>query len=691
MPPELTVVEPPVSPVAQQPPPSTPTNPVRRHWRWIPVLLVALVAAWAVPLAAHALHRDWLLPPVVLVATASVLRGGRTLLDRLMLALGLLLGLAAVAGLLFPVWPWGMRPVPVTGVALTLLVLVAAALRRRPRLPRPGWADLFPLAGAAAMVAYLRQPWLRATDLADRLTILGLGEDNWRHLALFDVMGRLGGYTFVDPAAAREQITAQLVYYPQGWHLITALLDGFLVPTGGASRGADLVAHYAGWTIAGFGLLTLAMVWAAQRVSGPIHLLHRTVLTVVVGALVLGTQLPRLLYSGYPTEVLGLALTVLLAALVARPVPGTREQVVLLCALLAAVGFTYYLFLPPAAVLVLCWVVTHWREALRRWFTVLSVGLLAGALALVAPLLGVLRAGQTEALVIGSSQAVEGWRALIWLGGIVGVALLVQVARADPAWRRWLLVCVVGAALPLTIAQLNTDAGVPPGYYFVKATHLATALLVVGTAGVVRLLPVPRPALTVRGVGSTVAAVLAGTLTMTVAVALCGVTGWHRGLLVVDEQTWAQRWVHQDLALPSRVAWVCADAQQRYPEVPGTTTLVIDRGPYRSYGISLCLSALHGTTAATDPGIYALPFLEPDRTELIVRRVAGPIRFITSDPKGERRVQRMLRQEPALRHRLSWVPLAVPECEVAVSDEPPPPGTAPATPEPAEPACPLPR
>ncbi|MEV4726168.1 hypothetical protein [Micromonospora humida] len=689
MPPELSVADPPLSPALDRTPPTVPTAPRGRRWRWIPLLLAALVAAWAVPLAGHALHREWLLPPIVLVATASLLRGGRTLLDRLMLALGLLLGLTAIAGLVFPVWPWGMRPVPLTGTALTALALAAAALRRRPRLPRPGWADLFPLAGAAAMVVYLRQPWQRATDLADRLTVLGMGEDNWRHLALFDAMGRLDGYTFVDPAAAREQITAQLIYYPQGWHLVTALLDGFLTPTG--PRVDALVAHYFGWTIAGFGLFTLVLIWAAQRLAGPIHLLHRTVLTVVVGALVLGTQLPRLLNAGYPTEVLGLTLTVLIATLVARPVPGTREQVVLLCALLAAVGFTYYLFLPAAAVLVLCWVLTHWREALRRWFTVLTVGLAGAALALIAPLLGVLRAGQTEALVIGSSQAVEGWRALIWLGGIVGVALLVQVARTDPAWRRWLLVGVVGAALPLTIAQINTNAGVAPGYYFVKGTHLATALLIVGTAAVARLLPVPRPGLSWRGVGSTTAGVLAAALTMTVAVALCGVTGWHRSLLVVDEQTWAQRWVHQDLILPSRVAWVCADAQQRYPEVPGTTTLVIDRGPVRSYLISLCLSALHGTTAATDPGIYSLPFLEPDRTDIIVRRVAGPVRFITSDPKGERRVHRMLRDEPALRHRLSWVPLTVPECDVAPSDEPPPPTPETATPDPAEAACPLPR
>ncbi|MEU5789712.1 hypothetical protein ABZ754_18505 [Micromonospora purpureochromogenes] len=683
---EVTVVDPPTTAVEDAPPPA----PTRRPWRRVPVVLAALVAAWAVPAATHALHGDWLLPPLVLLATASVLRGGRTLLDRLVLALALLLGAATAGGLLFAVWPWGMRPVPLTGLALTVVVLAAAGLRRRPRLPRPGRVDLFPVAGTAALLTYLAAPWQRATDLADQLTILARGEDNWRHLALFDVVGRLGGYAFVDPAAAKDQILSQLLYYPQGWHLVTALLDGFLTPVGAAPRGPAAVDHYAGWLMASFGLLVLVLLWAAHRIAGPVHPLHRVVLTVVVGALILGTQLPRLLVSGYPTEILGLALTVLLAALVGRPLANTREQVVLLAALLVAIGFTYYLFLPPAAVLVLCWVLGHRREALRRWPTVLAVGLLTAPLALVAPLLGVLRAKQTEALAVngGIEARTEAWRALIWLGGIIGVALLVQVRRADPTWRRWLLVAAIGVALPLGIARYNTTSGVEPGYYFIKSTHLATALLVVGAAAVVRLLPVPRPGRSPRGVAATVAGVLTGVVVMAVAVTLCGVTGWHPSLLVANERTWTQRWVHQDLHLPSKEAWVCAAAVQRYPDLPDTTTIVLDRGPYRGYVETLCVDALHGTTARTEPGVYNLDFLEPERTDQIVRRVSGPIRFITADPRAERRIQRLIRTDPSLRHRVSFVPLTVPECDVLPSEPPPVPGAPPATPAPPVPACP---
>ncbi|MEH0827747.1 hypothetical protein [Micromonospora sp. CPCC 205714] len=684
---ELTVIDPPATTAVEDAHPPTPT---RRPWRRLPVVLAALVAAWGVPVVTHALHGDWLLPPLVLLATASILRGGRTLLDRLVLALALLLGATTAGGLIFAVWPWGLRPVPLTGLALTVVVLTAAALGRRPHLPRPGAVDLFPVAGTAALLISFSAPWQRGSDPADQLTILARGEDNWRHLALFDVIGRLGGYAYVDPAAAKDQIISQLLYYPQGWHLATAMLDGFLTPVGTAPRGPAAVDHYAGWIMAGFGFLVLVLLWAAHRISGPIHPLQRTVLTVVVGALILGTQLPRLLVSGYPTEVLGLALTVILAALVGRPLAGTREQVVVLAALLVAIGFTYYLFLPPAAVLVLCWALGHWREALRRWFTVLAVGLVTAPLALVAPLLGVLRAKQTEALAVngGIEARIEAWRALIWLGGIVGVALLVQVRRADPTWRRWLLVSAVGVALPLGIAQYNTTSGVEPGYYFIKSTHLATALLVVGAAAVVRLLPVPRPARSLRGVGSIAAGVLTGVVVMVVAVALCGVTGWHPSLLIANERTWTQRWVHQDLHLPSKEAWVCATAQQRYPDLPDTTTILLDRGPYRGYVETLCFDALHGTTARTEAGVYNLDFMEPDRTDQIVRRVSGPIRFITADPRAERRVQRLIRKDPSLRHRVSFVSLTVPECDVLPDEPPPTPGAPPATPAPPVPACP---
>src|SRR5690348_15203265 len=92
-------------------PVSPPHGWVRRRAAWI----VPLLAAWVVPLLCQLLRVDWLLPPVLLGVTASLLRGTRFLLDRLVLSFALLFGTACAAGLLISVWPWHMQPVPVAG------------------------------------------------------------------------------------------------------------------------------------------------------------------------------------------------------------------------------------------------------------------------------------------------------------------------------------------------------------------------------------------------------------------------------------------------------------------------------------------------------------------------------------------------------------------------------------------------
>ena len=77
----------------------------------------------------------------VLVVTAAVIRSGHTLLDRLMVALLLLLGAGITAGLLFTVWPWGLAPVPIAGTAISVLGLFSVFGGRDLRLPRPTLSD----------------------------------------------------------------------------------------------------------------------------------------------------------------------------------------------------------------------------------------------------------------------------------------------------------------------------------------------------------------------------------------------------------------------------------------------------------------------------------------------------------------------------------------------------------------------
>jgi len=650
VPPQLTITDPSARPAIDPdgPPPAHP-------YRW---LLIALAAAWLVPAATYPLHLAWLLPPLVLLATASLLRGGRTLLDRLMLAVLLLVGATTAAGLLFSVWPWGLHPVAVSGAALTALTLIAAATGRRPALPRPRVTDLLPAVASVAVVGYLALPWLRASTVAGRLSLLALGEDNFRHVALVDAVGRLGGYAFLDPAGAREQLVSLLVRYPQGWHLSTALLDSHLRSATGTPSGVSSLTHYGWWCIATFGLLVLTVSWAAQRLAGPLHPLHRGVLTVVVAALILGSQMPRLLIAGYPSEVLGLTLAVALAALVVRPLAGNREQLVLLAALLTGIGFTYYLLLPPAGLLVLGWLIGHRRELLQVRRTLLTVALVTAVLAPLPLLVGVLGGGQTDAIdAKAGPELAEAWRALLGLTPIVLIGLVIQARRADTAWRRHLAAVLVAVGFALAIALVNVLDGVQPAYYFMKGVHLATVLSIVGVAALVRLLPVPSGA--TRSARAAAIPALAAAVAVLTVVTLCGLTGWRGSLLVVDKQSWTQLWVQHSVDEPSRVAQVCAAAYRRHPAQPGTVTVVLDRTGYRGYVESICLSALQGTTAQTERVIYLPMFEEPERTRNILRAEDGPLRLLISDSAARQRVGRLLAEHPELRDRVTVVPMII--------------------------------
>src|SRR5205823_2507304 len=60
-----------------------------------------LAAAWVLPLLTHVLHADLLTLAAVVLGTASLLRAGHTLLDRLMITAALLSGVLITIGLLF--------------------------------------------------------------------------------------------------------------------------------------------------------------------------------------------------------------------------------------------------------------------------------------------------------------------------------------------------------------------------------------------------------------------------------------------------------------------------------------------------------------------------------------------------------------------------------------------------------------
>ncbi|MFI6270794.1 hypothetical protein [Micromonospora zamorensis] len=627
------------------------------------VLLAILLACWLVPLAAYAIHAAWLLPPLILLGTASLLRSGRSLLDRLVLALALLAGLTCAAGLLFTVWPWGLHPVPVTGLTLTVLALAAVLSRRAPRLPRPRWSDLVSLAAAALAAGYLATPYLRATGFGQRLNLAMIGEDNARHPALFDEIGRLGGYLFIDPDTARQHIFSGLVHYPQGWHFTAALLDGFQNP-GDAPAGPALLNHYLFWSLASFAMLVLVLVWAAHHIAGPLHPLRRLVLITAVTALILGTELPRLLVAGYPSETFGLSLAAILVALVARPLHRLREQLILVGALLIGIGFSYYLFLLPTGAMVLCWLIADRRRLRARPGTVAIVAGLTGVLAPLIAVIGVLVAGQSEALAApGGAPLSETYNTVVGLGALVVAAVLVRTNLGETTWRRYLGVLAVALLFSASMAAINLINGDPPAYYFGKSAHLLILALIMGTAAVARLLPVPaqntdaeprrRPITAALPAVATAAlvtlAVLAGT-------GLLGFTGgfFHRS---ASNTTWTQDWINRDRSAITRSASVTAAAARAYPAIPGTVTLVVDGKGEQSYRESVFLSAIQSTTAQTETGIYFSVFQEPARTAEVLRRTPRPLRLIIASPAAQQGVDEIVAADPSLREGLTVVPL----------------------------------
>src|SRR5205807_806367 len=90
-----------------------------RSARRLPYRLVlgvgGLAAAWIVPVLTNLAHLDVILPVLLVLAVMSLLRSGRTIIDRFVLALALLFGITCLAGMVLSVWPWGLSPVPTAG------------------------------------------------------------------------------------------------------------------------------------------------------------------------------------------------------------------------------------------------------------------------------------------------------------------------------------------------------------------------------------------------------------------------------------------------------------------------------------------------------------------------------------------------------------------------------------------------
>lgn len=424
-------------------PPAYVARPDRRRLAW---LAAWIAGAWLLSALAVAMGISWVLLPLLVVAVASVLRTGRHLLDRLMLSVILLSGAVLSAGLVFSLWPWGLNPFPIAGSLFTVVVVAAWAGGRRPRLPRSfAMSDLVVL-GTGALVTYAQLRPRRGVGLLNRFPLGFTAEDRAAHFAIFDTIHRLGGFPFFHQAAARIPLrTPTESVYPAGTHFLYAVIDIFARSTtdpGPAIAGFDRYFLYA---IAGYTFLIMSTMWAARWIITPLVGGWRAVAaTSVVSAVLIGGPFMALVVKGFDSTVLGIASLVLTVALAVRPPHRMTDRLLLLGACAVLVAYTYYLYLPLAAVAILVSLLVDRKRVLRAWRPV-AVGAAVTTVIAVVPLYFAAVSSlnvKAQAVATGMSLNVSG-------SSVVAAAIGSLLVLLLPGARRYRRIRVITLLVPL--------------------------------------------------------------------------------------------------------------------------------------------------------------------------------------------------------------------------------------------------
>ncbi|WP_327006752.1 hypothetical protein OHA72_05465 [Dactylosporangium sp. NBC_01737] len=446
---------------------------------------VALALAWLVPLATHPLGLDFVLPVLILAGTAAVQRGAVTLVDRVVVAAAQLFGAACVFGLAITLWPGHLHPTLIAGVALTALVLIAAATKRMPEkieIPKMRKDALLALAaGGVAVVALV--PYV-VRDLGGRLGLPLAGEDIARHYLLFDVIGRTGGYLFMRPEALRPFVPdaelTGIANYPQGLHFSYAVLDRFVRSSAHNAAPATAVDVMVWLLVGTYLLLALAILWAARRIAGPGATTARLlpVLGLVAAWLVLGDPV-TVLSRGYPNELAGLACAAVLTALVARPLTRLGEQTATVALLLVGVSFTYSLFLPYAGIVAALWAV---RARLWRHWWAWACAVAVGVLAAIGPLTAAQASSGGQLLLNGTARVVDRPATAL----LVALAAVAVLHRRSPRLRAAGFALATAGLMAVGLGTYQIATLGRPVYYFDKLLHLLIVVALCTLGGLAR-------------------------------------------------------------------------------------------------------------------------------------------------------------------------------------------------------------
>ncbi|HEV2088268.1 MAG TPA: hypothetical protein VGR21_08150 [Cryptosporangiaceae bacterium] len=621
-----------------------------------PVLLAALLLApWALAAATHGLGVDWLLLLLVVLGTASLLRAGNALVDRLVLAVGLLAAVVAPAGLLLSVWPWHLHPAVVGAAACSVLVAVGALTGRAPRLPRPSLRDLPVLVAVAAGASFMRFAYRNGT-LADQVALPGLNDDYSRHFVFYDTIRLGGGYLFLRPDAAEQYAPPGYETYPQGSHFLYALVANF-VESSAVPGPAEASFGLLTWCVAGaFVFLAVAVGWGMRWVAGPGLSRGATLAasTGVLGFVLLGPPI-RIFEGGFTSQIAGLTLFTLLAAVAIRPIARIREHLVVLGALFVGISMTYYLYLPVAGALV---VLSLWRYRRRlaavRGFA-WATAFVTVVLGLVEPVLNIEANTATVLLASGGIGHTPN-RIVLVTTLLVGIPMLLA-ARRSPVWRAagWAFGTAGVATGALWLYQ-QVAAG-STLYYYEKVLHSLLVVLLL-SAGALALVVQRRLRAVTAGRRPLARNAIAVVTAVVVTASLTGLTA--NGLL--DRPLPGVRFLSHSHSAKER-GEIVEFVFRRHPQADGTITIAwISRG-WKPPLTTAYLAALHRNARLATP---ARDWLTPpagygldDLGDFLAQQPV-PVRIVTNRPDVIEHLARLRVQEPWLRFEVDdvrpWVP-----------------------------------
>jgi hypothetical protein len=487
---------------------------------------VLLVGAWVVPILTTLTRIDPLLVVLIVFGTGGLLRVGSTVVDRLMITLALLIGLALVGGLLFSLWPWGLQPIALGGLALSLLVLAYAWTGSPP--PWRTWprrmlgSDLILAFGL--MFGTLLAYWpsfgfgTSGVDLGNKLGYAGLTGDRLRHFSLFDTIHRLGGYTFLMQGKAKPMVDpGVLAIYPPGQHYIYALGDIFLRSNMNPGNPVSEMMRYNVWVSLGYGFFIVAVAWSARWVAGPYLAGWRRSLLVGTVTLFLATgAFTSAIWCTWDPQVFSMGMLAMMAALCFRPPTNPRLHIVLMALGFITICLSYELFAIFGGILILASLATYRRRLLPHWKLLVAVAIV-GAPAAFSEYYAAHRAG----LKGGSAAAATGFTIpLSWLVfTLLGVACVggfaTVAARRRPSAVAGLLAVLLGGLAVVAMIYEERGQGPIVDLYYVMKFDQAWAIIMLVAAGTFGHL-LRRPALPRTGFSGA----LAGVGAFVVAIAL---------------------------------------------------------------------------------------------------------------------------------------------------------------------------